>query len=276
MFEIHYNLGVLLQDKGQIDEAEANYRAALQWNPNFAPAYRALGLVLKEQGKLDEATAYLRHALELQPNSADAYCNLGSVYKDLGRLEDAIACQRHALALKPDFAEAFNNLGNALGEQGDLDEAMACLRKALNIKPDFAMAYNNLGNALVKKGIPAEAAECYQKALALQPDNLTYLAHLIHQRQHLCQWDNLAGLSRQLIEGIDREFAAARVASVPSFSFLVLPTPTTAEQQLRCAQMESLKLNSLPAVHSPAPRRARKRSRLATSPATTNYMRPPT
>jgi protein O-GlcNAc transferase len=259
LFETHYNLGVLLQDKGQMDEAEAKYRAALQWNPNFAQAYCALGIVLKEQGKLDLASAYLRHALKLQPNSPDAYCNLGSVYKDLGRLDEAIACQRQALALKPDFAEAFNNLGNALGEQGSLDEATESLRKALIIKPDFAMAYNNLGNALVKKGIPGEATECYQKALALQPDNLTYLAHLIHQRQHVCQWENLTNLSQQLIEGIDREFASDKAAGVPSFSFLVLPTPTTAAQQLRCAQMESLKFNSLPALHSPAGRRAKEK-----------------
>jgi protein O-GlcNAc transferase len=259
LFETHYNLGVLFQDKGQTDEAEASYRMALQWNPNFAQAYSALGIVLKEQGKLDHALAYLRHALELQPKSADAYCNLGSVYKDLGRLDEAIACQRQALELKPDFAEAYNNLGNALVEQGNLDEATACLRKALKIKPDFAMAFNNLGNALVKKGIPGEAAECYQKALALQPDNLTYLAHLIHQRQHLCQWDGLANLSRQLIEGIDKENAADKFVGVPAFTVLVLPTPTTAEQQLRCARMDSLKFNSLPSVHSPAPRRVKEK-----------------
>ena len=69
---------------------------------------------MKDQGNLDEAVACYRRALELKPDFAEAHNNLGNALKDQGKLDEAVACYRRALELKPDYAAAHSNLLFAL------------------------------------------------------------------------------------------------------------------------------------------------------------------
>jgi superkiller protein 3 len=72
----HYNLGVALKAKGQLEEAIEAYRKAIQLDPNYANAYSNLGSALYDKGQLEEAIEAYRKAIQLDPNYADAYGNL--------------------------------------------------------------------------------------------------------------------------------------------------------------------------------------------------------
>ena len=254
----HNNLGNALNAQGKFDEAVACYRRALELKPDYAEAHSNLGNAFKDQGKLDEAVACYRRALELKPDFAEAHSNLGNALKDQGKLDDAIACYRRALEQKPDFAEAQSNLGTALKDQGKLDEAVAWYCRALELKPDFAAAHSNLGNVLKDQGKLDEAVACYRRALEQKPDYAASLGFLVHTLQHLCCWEDLKVLVQRVIEVVVKD-ADGRIASpVSPFSFLALPTMTTAEQQLQCARQwvdRQLKAISEPG-RSLAPRRA--------------------
>jgi tetratricopeptide (TPR) repeat protein len=50
--------------------------------PTFAAAHSNLGSVLKDQGQVQQAIAHYQEAIKLDPLFADAYSNLGNVYKD--------------------------------------------------------------------------------------------------------------------------------------------------------------------------------------------------
>ena len=101
-------------------------------------------------GQLDNAVASYRQAIEIKPDFAEAHNNLGTVLKDQGQFNAALISYRRVLKLKPDFAEAHNNLGVALKDTGQLDEALVSYRKAVELKPDYAEAHNNLGNCLIQ------------------------------------------------------------------------------------------------------------------------------
>jgi tetratricopeptide (TPR) repeat protein len=163
--EARCNLGNALKEQGELDEAVASYRRALEVKTDFVEAYNNLGNALKDQGKLDEALLCYRRALELKPDFAETHYNLGGAFKDQGKLDEAVACYRRALELKPDFAEAHNNLGVALKDQGELDEAVACYRRALELKPDDAGAYGNLGSTLEEIGDLQGAEDSFRAAL---------------------------------------------------------------------------------------------------------------
>ena len=64
-------------DQGKLDEAVAEYRAAIRLKPDYAEAHYNLGIALTDQGKLDEAVAEYRAAIRLQPDYAEAHYNLG-------------------------------------------------------------------------------------------------------------------------------------------------------------------------------------------------------
>ena len=61
---------------------------------------------MKEEGEVEEAIASYRKAVEVKPDFADAYLNLGIVLKEEGELVEAIATYRKAIEVKPEFSSA--------------------------------------------------------------------------------------------------------------------------------------------------------------------------
>jgi tetratricopeptide (TPR) repeat protein len=165
----HNNLGNDLFERGQVDEAMAHYKRAVELEPRYATAHYNLGGVLRQKGQLDEAIAQFRKALEIQPAYSMAHYNLGEALREKGEVDQAIAHYQRALEIHPDYAEAHNSLGNALLRKGQMDGALVHLRKALEIHPDRAEDHNNLANVLWHKGQVQEAIAHYQKALEIRP-----------------------------------------------------------------------------------------------------------
>ena len=85
---------------------------------------------LHEKGQLDEAAAEYRRALGVDQTLADAWYGLGRVELDLGATGDAVKCFRRVLTLEPGRARAHFNLGKALFDLGEIDAALDYLRVA--------------------------------------------------------------------------------------------------------------------------------------------------
>ncbi|MGA2030947.1 MAG: tetratricopeptide repeat protein [Thermoguttaceae bacterium] len=166
----HSNLGLILRDRGQVKEAIAHFRRALEIEPDFPETWYNLGAALAGCGQVDEAIAHYQKALEIQPDHVLAHNNLGAALAGCGRVGEAIAHYRKALEIQPDHALAHNNLGTALAGCGQVGEAIAHYQKALEIAPDFAEAHYNLGTALVGCGQVDEAIGHYRRALEIAPD----------------------------------------------------------------------------------------------------------
>ena len=69
-------------DKGDLDQAAAKFRHAIQLQPESSDAHRYLGLVLERQGDTEGASAAYRKALDLNPGEVSAK-------ESLDRLENA-------------------------------------------------------------------------------------------------------------------------------------------------------------------------------------------
>jgi tetratricopeptide (TPR) repeat protein len=166
----HDNLGSVLLQQGQIDEAMAQYNKALKINSNDTNAHYNLGNSLFQKGQLDEAMVEFEKALKINPNYVEAHTNLGNALFQKGQVDEAMVEFEKALKINPNYVEAHTNLGNALFQKGQVDEAIAEHQKALGINPNFANAHNSLGAALARKGHLDEAIEQYQKALKINPN----------------------------------------------------------------------------------------------------------
>ena len=138
------NLGNILVKDRRVNEAIAQYQAALQIRPDYAVALDNLGNALLQKGRVDEAIDQLQTALQIEPANAKAHNNLGNALLQKGRVDEAIVHYQTALQIEPDYAEAHNNLGDALFQKGQADEAITQFQTALQIKPDYAEARNNL------------------------------------------------------------------------------------------------------------------------------------
>lgn len=167
----HYNLGCLLFYKGQLDAAMDEFHKTLQDDPRHALAWFKLGAALAQKRQLDAAAPNLEKALEIYPACVDARRSLAAVRFQQGRFDDAIVQFEQTIDQQPNNPNDYVYLGNAFLQKGKLDEALATFQKALTLKPD-ALTYNNVGNVLLQKGHGREAIANFRKALELQPHYL--------------------------------------------------------------------------------------------------------
>jgi tetratricopeptide (TPR) repeat protein len=165
----HVNLGVGLATLGRHDDALREYEAAVGLDPRLPVAHYNLGLELSEHGRVDEAVSHYETAIRLDPDYAPPHVNLGLVLANRGRLDDAIAHYRTAIALDPRLPAAYNNLAVALERTGAIAEALDAYRAAVRLQPSDPRARFNLGAVLLGQGAAREAAEQYREVVRLDP-----------------------------------------------------------------------------------------------------------
>ena len=168
--DAYYNLGVTLKELGRLEEAEASYRQATVFKPDFAEAHNNLGVVLQKQDRPDEAEVSYTKAIELKSDFAEAHNNLGVSLQDQDKFDEAEASHKQAIVLNSDYSDAHSNLGTALKELGRLDEAEISLRKAIGLKSESADAHYNLGITLRLLGRLNEAEVSIRQAIMLKPN----------------------------------------------------------------------------------------------------------
>jgi tetratricopeptide (TPR) repeat protein len=169
----HNNLGELLAQQGNLDEAAAHFAAALEINPSFAHARHNMGMILVQRGKLDEAISEFSKAVEIEPTFADAYNKLGAALASRGKLDEAISNFSKAIEINPAYGSAHANLGSAYEQQGRTADAIAAYSRAVQFTADATMAaqtHFKLGRLLVKTGRRKEAIQHYTEAVRLKPD----------------------------------------------------------------------------------------------------------
>lgn len=151
-FEAHYNLGAMLQGRGDIVGAEKQYAVALSIRPDDATVNNAIAGANLAAGHPDAAITYLQTALRSRPDYFDAHYNLGTALAMQNNFTAAVEEFRAAVRLNSQDANSEANLGAALAELGNWKEARAHLEKALVIDPTLANARDNLEQ--VKRALP--------------------------------------------------------------------------------------------------------------------------
>lgn len=231
------NHGLALRAAGRVDEAIASYLAAIALTPHDMDLHNNLGNAYQQIGWYEQAAGCYRRVLRAYPKEADvmqALCHalqsLGRQSHEAGRYTQAEACYSEVLQYRGQDAALHYNLGNALRELGRPAEAVASYSKALKLAPDDADIHNNLGNVLRELGRLDEAIACYERALKLAPALYHAQAHLVHQRQHVCDWRTLAQDTQRLRDWVKH----VPQAQISPFAFLALPGSSPQEQR-QCA-----------------------------------------
>ena len=148
-FPMHYNLGMVRYERGDLPGARSHAEEALRIHPRFSEAHFLLGLVAEREGKTDEAAEHFRTAADLTPQGSWSTRQAQAIaFTRLGRTGEAIAACRSALEVAPDNPEALMVLGQLLSQRGDTAEALQHWREALRLKPNDPELLNNLAWSL--------------------------------------------------------------------------------------------------------------------------------
>jgi tetratricopeptide (TPR) repeat protein len=136
----HYDLGLALAQKGNSQEAAAQFADAIRVNPGFPEAHHDLGVQYLMGGNASDAIKHFSEAIRLTPTYAVAYNSLGTALANQGRIDEAIQQVNEALRLNAGYADAHANLGILLATKGQSADAVAHLTKALEIAPNHPAA----------------------------------------------------------------------------------------------------------------------------------------
>jgi len=163
--EGHSALAMLLCFDFKFPASEAEFRRAIQLNPNYATAHHWFAnSLLVSLGRFDEGIREGERAVELDPLSLIINADLGSTFMVGRRYDEAIAQLRRTLALDGNFSYAHWNLGEALYLKGDVNAAIAEYEKARALDDDPEVL-GLLGRAYAETGKREQALEILRKLL---------------------------------------------------------------------------------------------------------------
>jgi tetratricopeptide (TPR) repeat protein len=165
-------------EAGEFDLAEAGYRAVLRHDPDEPDALNLLGVIMQERGALDQAIDLLTRALTIEPEFPEALSNLSRARRLMGDPAVAADLARRAIAQDAGMAEAHLNLGRALLDLGNAAGAVVALRQAAALSSGSADVLAQLSEAQIKLDDAQGIAGTLTEALALDPGRVDAMINL--------------------------------------------------------------------------------------------------
>lgn len=166
---IHTELGQHYLVNGDLQTALEKLKLALKFDPNYAPAHTVIALIYERIGNQAEAEANYRKAVELQPNKGDWNNNLGQYLCSVGKYAEAEKYFHKAVTdpfyKTPDWALA--NAGVCQMRAHELTKAEADFRGALARNSKNPDALLHLAYVLYLQKKPFQARAFLQRFDAL-------------------------------------------------------------------------------------------------------------
>ncbi|MEJ6395702.1 tetratricopeptide repeat protein [Gymnodinialimonas sp. 2305UL16-5] len=134
---IYYARAISYHQTDNWPPAEADFRTALELNPEQPNVLNYLGYSLVEQRRnFDEALDMIQRAAAAQPESGFIIDSLGWVYYRLGRFNEAVAPMERAVELEPNDPILNDHLGDVYWMVGRYREAEFQWHRALSFGPE--------------------------------------------------------------------------------------------------------------------------------------------
>lgn len=138
--DLHYRLGLLLRNRGQLDDAIASFRQAATINPTYMKALIKLGLALSEADQTEEAIDVFKQATDVRPDYVDLHYQIGLLFVQRNQFEMAVEHFEQAVSGNPGNVAFQANLALSLQNMGLIDRAQATWQIVSELAPDSEYA----------------------------------------------------------------------------------------------------------------------------------------
>jgi len=155
---------------GHLDEALADYAAAIAEDPNHAEHYLERGNILRRLGRYDEAAADYKTAIGLSPPFAEIYYNRADLRLSLGDRAGALADFGYVLELDPALVDAYVNRAGLYLDDGEVAAARLDALAGLEHDPGNAYLHAILGRVHEAAGDAPAALAAYDRAVETDPE----------------------------------------------------------------------------------------------------------
>jgi serine/threonine-protein kinase len=158
--------------------AEAEFKRAIELNPNSGEAYDFYGLMLAAQERYDEAIEKQRRAHELDPLAHRM--DIATSHLRAGRYDEAMRIIARLVEVEPHFPLARATLGWGYMLTGRPEKGIAEMERALSLSPESTLYLAQLGEALAMVGRTEEAREILRRLEELSKERYVSPYHMAY------------------------------------------------------------------------------------------------
>lgn len=247
--EVHLNRAVIFSDYlHRPANAEQELRAALAKNAGYVPAWLNLGNLMEDLGNRDEAEAAYRQALRLDPDNALALARLATVFKSTSIDPAIVAGLRRLLASDTTSASEKAHVGFALAAVldacGSFEEALQAAQAANKASRAAAGATAKYDHAAQQAFVDVSMATFNQaKPSSGGPRAPVFICGMFRSGSTLIE-QTLARHSR-VVAGGELDIIPALAGSIPGY-----PGALRNASEADLHRWRSIYLQSLPAMPS--------------------------
>jgi len=129
----HYNLGLIHQNRGELDAARERFERALQIDPEEIDASYQLGRIARQQKRYAEAIQNFEHVVTRNPahSQHEIWREVAATYIAAGQFEDARTALAQFLEHRPSDPEGLYLMGRAHAGLGDKREATSLMQACI-------------------------------------------------------------------------------------------------------------------------------------------------
>ena len=172
--------------------AEADYRKALELDPNNAGGHYWYARGLGEFGRMEDALREVATAQKLDPLSAAVRVTKAKILLVARRYEDAIKQSHAAIDFEQDFGSAFSVLAQAYLFNKQPAEGIEAVKKYVDLSADSGWAKLELAFAYATAGNRAEAERIVRETMAsrdpFSPYDMATIYAAWHETDNALQW----------------------------------------------------------------------------------------
>lgn len=184
------NSSVLYSYIGNNQKAEESLRKVLEYDKTNEAANLNLGLLLAEQGNLDEAEQALKAALEANPeNQPVAAKNLSVIVAQRGDMAGALNYAKMAYRARPENPDYGYTLAYYQMQNGKAQDAKETLKEVIRKVPHYLTAVGFLAEIYLGEGDTRSAVKIYNDALKIrglsEQDRLTIQQTIARLQQNM-------------------------------------------------------------------------------------------
>ncbi|KRV49826.1 hypothetical protein AQ490_19260 [Wenjunlia vitaminophila] len=152
------------------DAALADFRQALELDPELTRAHFGRAVVFRARGDTERALTALDRCAEREPDAPWVVRERGETYRRAGRYQEALEQLDRAVAADPDDPLALAGRGQTRALLRREHDALSDLDRALDLHPDYAWALVRRARVRSRLGDPRGALDDLERAEELEPD----------------------------------------------------------------------------------------------------------
>jgi tetratricopeptide (TPR) repeat protein len=129
----HYNLGLIHQTRGELDQARERFQRAIDIDPDEIDAHYQLGRIARSQNRLSEAISHFEEVVQRDHFHAqhEIWREIGATYIGAGQYADARDALQRFLDRRENDPQALYLMGRAYAGLGDSREATSSMQACI-------------------------------------------------------------------------------------------------------------------------------------------------